>query len=431
MIAASNGKLRVLLIAELCTPLCPSIPLEGYNYSCALLENPDLDVTVVTHVRNRDALQPYPITQKTSIAYIDTEVISRPLNRLSHSLRMANTGHTLHTALMYPSYLAFEWALVRRFRDQFRRGEFDLIHRVTPMSPTTPSPFVSRAKVPMIAGPLNGGLSWPREYPDLISQEKEFLARVRHLYRYMPGIRSTYRNLAGVIAGSESTAREVAPLYRGRVYRLAENGVDPKVFPFAEAWPEPVEGFRFVTAGRLVPYKGMDLILEALHGSSALASARLTIIGDGPFRPHLSDLTNRLGLSDRVEFTGQLTQDRMVEVMSRSQCFVSPSLREFGGAVVLEAMARGLPPIVVDYGGPGEHVTPECGIALPMVPRAPMIAALRSAMESLAGDPDRCRRLSEAARRRIREEYTWEVKAARLVEIYRDVLEHQRLKEAR
>jgi glycosyltransferase involved in cell wall biosynthesis len=427
MIPASDGKLRVLLIAELCSPLCPSIPLEGYNYACALLENPELDVTLVTHVRNQEALEAYPISKKTSIVFIDTESISRPLNRLSCALRMANTGHTLHTALMYPGYLAFEWAILRRYRDRFRRGEFDLIHRVTPMSPTTPSPLAWRARIPMIAGPLNGGLSWPREYPNLISQEKELLARVRHFYRYMPGIRATYRNLTGVIAGSESTAREIRPLCRGRVYRLAENGVDPKVFPFADAWPEPVDGFRFLTAGRLVPYKGMDLILEALHGSSALASARLTIVGDGPFHPHLADLTNRLGLSDRVEFTGHLTQERMVEVMNRSQCFVLPSLREFGGAVVLEAMTRGLPPIVVDYGGPGEHVTPECGIALPMVPRVPMIAALRAAMESLASDPDRCRRLSEAARRRTRAEYTWEIKAARLVAIYRDVLEHRRL----
>jgi glycosyltransferase involved in cell wall biosynthesis len=425
MKAASNGKLRVLLIADLCSSKCPSIPLEGYKYACALLDHPELDVTLVTNVRNRDVLESDPISEKTSIVYIDTEMIARPLNRLSGMLRIANTGHTLHTALMYPGYFALEWIVLRRYRDRFRRGEFDLIHRVTPMSPTTASPLASRAGIPMIAGPINGGLAWPREYPNLISQEKEFLARVRHLYRYMPPIRATYRNLSGVIAGSNYTAGEIGPLCRGRFYRLAENAVDPNIFPFADAWPEPVGGFRFLTAGRLVPYKGMDLILEALHGSSALASSRLTVVGDGPFGPHLAALAHRLGLSDRVEFTGHLTQDQMAEVMDRSQCFVFPSLREFGGAVVLEAMAKGLPPIVVDYGGPGEYVTPECGISLPMAPREPLIATLRAAMEALAGDPDRCRRLSEAARSRVREEYTWEIKAERIVEIYRDVLEHQ------
>ena len=107
--------------------------------------------------------------------------------------------------------------------------------------------------------------------------------------------------------------------------------------------------------------------------------------------------------------------------MARSQAFVFPSLREFGGGVVLEALASGLPSIVVEYGGPGELVTPECGVLLPLVPRQQLVTQVQRAMEELAGDAAKCRRLGAAACRRVRDEFVWSRKAARLVEMYRQI----------
>jgi glycosyltransferase involved in cell wall biosynthesis len=128
------------------------------------------------------------------------------------------------------------------------------------------------------------------------------------------------------------------------------------------------------------------------------------------------------GLEGNVQFLGNVPQTRVREEFGRSQAFVFPSLREFGGGVVLEALGSGLPAIVVDYGGPGELATPECGVLLPMRPRAELVPLLQAAMEELAGDAARCRRLSQEACRRIREEFTWSTKAGRLVEMYRQIL---------
>jgi len=77
---------------------------------------------------------------------------------------------------------------------------------------------------------------------------------------------------------------------------------------------------------------------------------------------------------------------------------------------------------VVDYGGPGELVTDECGIRLPMVPRVELIGRLSRAMEMMLEDPDMCRRMSEAGIDRVRREFTWSRKAAQIVAIYRDLL---------
>jgi glycosyltransferase involved in cell wall biosynthesis len=66
-----------------------------------------------------------------------------------------------------------------------------------------------------------------------------------------------------------------------------------------------------------------------------------------------------------------------------------------------------------------------------MQAREPLVEALRQAMEELAGDPARCRTMGLAASRRVREEFTWPRKAARLVDIYRQVLGGERRAEAR
>jgi glycosyltransferase involved in cell wall biosynthesis len=415
-------RLRVLLIAEACNPGWTSVPLVGYNFARALARRPDLDVTLVTQVRNRPALEADAIAADARLVFIDTEWLARPLYRLAALLRGGDKlSWTIDTAMAWPGYIHFEHQVFRRSSHALRSRDFDLIHRVTPLSPTVGSPLASLTRVPMLIGPLNGGLPWPKEFPDLRHQEREWLVPLRRLYRWLPYHRSTYRHLAGVIAGSRHTASEVPPDFAGRRFYMPENGIDPARFPLDGAWPEPCGRFRFITAGRLVPYKGIDLILEALRRTPALSDCELSVIGDGPERLILEEYARRHGLSERVRFLGWAAQSRLAEEFRRAQVFVFPSLREFGGGVVLEAMASGLPALVVDYGGPGELVASECGIALPMQPREPLIERLSEAMTSLAGDPERCRRLSQAARARVRAEFTWPAKAERLVGFYREL----------
>ena len=149
--------------------------------------------------------------------------------------------------------------------------------------------------------------------------------------------------------------------------------------------------------GRLVPYKGMAFILEAMRDSPTLRRCQLRIVGEGPEQTRLETLVREFDLSGNVRFLGWLGQRTLAGELGRCQAFVFPSLREFGGGVALEALAKGLPCIVADYGGPGELVTSECGIPLPMAPAAELVSSLRRAMEELAGNPALCRELGKNA----------------------------------
>jgi glycosyltransferase involved in cell wall biosynthesis len=419
-------KLRILIIAELCHPNWASVPLLTYSLVNELSQRDDLEITMVSQVRSRVALQADPIADRVNLQFIDTEFISRLFGRLSRVIRRGNQlSYTTGMAFSWPAYMSFEKQVHRRFGGDLRAHSFDLIHRISPLSPTLGSPLAKLSNVPMLLGPLNGGLPWPLDYPELRVQEREWLAPVRGMYRWLPYHRSTYRYARGVIAGSLHTATEIPAWFRGRRYYLPENGLDPERIALATEWvpPEPGKRFRFVTVGRLVPYKGMDLIIQAMAQSTALGrDAELHVIGDGPCRAALEAQARELGLASNVKFVGWVDHKKLQGHLQQAQAFAFPSLREFGGGVVVEAMASGLPPIVVNYGGPGELVTDKCGVRLPMAPREQLVSSLSEAMESLLHDPDRCRRMSLEGIDRVRSDLTWPQKAAQFVTIYRDLL---------
>lgn len=414
--------MKALLLAEACNPEWTSVPLVGFNMVQAMAGRDDLKVVLVTHVRNREALQRHSLSEQIEICYIDNEWIAKPLYNVGRLLRGGHSlGWTTNMAVNWPAYIAFEKQIARTLGPRLRAGEFDIIHRVTPVSPTLPSPLAAMTDVPMMVGPLNGGLPWPKDFPALHAKEREWLAPVRNIYKRLPWYRSSYRRLAAVISGSQYTATEIPDDFTGRKLYLPENGIDATRFQISNGWTKPNGPFRFITVGRLVPYKGFDMVLEAMAASPVLKCCQLTIVGEGPQKAELEALTATLGLSERVTFTGWLDQRVLSEQLRSSQAFVFPSLREFGGGVVLEAMASGLPSIIVNYGGPAELIDEANGIRLPLEPRPKLITNLISAMESLAIDETICQKMSTAAIDCVTERFTWERKAATVVQWYRDL----------
>jgi glycosyltransferase involved in cell wall biosynthesis len=102
--------------------------------------------------------------------------------------------------------------------------------------------------------------------------------------------------------------------------------------------------------------------------------------------------------------------------------FLFPSIREFGGATPLEAMAVGLPPLVVDYGGPGEIVTDAAGWKIPIGPRAQLVESVRSAVAAMVRDPSIIDARASAALATAWPRFDWDDKARRIAALYDEVV---------
>jgi glycosyltransferase involved in cell wall biosynthesis len=164
------------------------------------------------------------------------------------------------------------------------------------------------------------------------------------------------------------------------------------------------------------------MLIEAAAPLMKSGSMTLEIVGDGPQMPELRELVQKLGVAEQVTLTGWVDHRRVRESLARSDLFAFPSIREFGGAVVLEAMAAGVVPVVVDYGGPGELVTPNTGFLIPLGLRQEIIANLRRVLAEVSENPARIAEKSPAAIHRAREQFTWQNKAQQVMEIYQWVL---------
>ena len=181
-----------------------------------------------------------------------------------------------------------------------------------------------------------------------------------------------------------------------------------------------------MTVGRLAAGKAIDLTLRAMASSKILRGCKLTVVGDWQERANLEAIIREQGLEDVVELVGWLDQTSVSAQLRLSQAFVFPSLKEFGGGVVMESMSAGLPSIVCDYGGPGEIISPETGFRLPLVPPDELIPSIRAAMERLATDHSLCAAMGEAALKQVREEFLWSAKAEKFVDIYHAVTQSRR-----
>ena len=417
-LAAVLQRPRVLIIAEAANPEWVSVPLVGWSLARALTAV--ADVHLVTQVRNRDAILRAGLIEGQDFTAIDSEALARPLWALGSLLRGGEgkgfTTLQLINALSYPHFERLVW---RRFGDDIRAGRYDIVHRITPLSPTIASPLAARcaeAGVPFVLGPLNGGVPWPKAFDAARRAEREWLSYLRGAYKLLPGRDRTLRHAAAILAGSRHTASEVPPEHQDRVIWLPENAIDPQRF---SGQADPVPGpLRACFIGRLVPYKGPDMLLEAAAPLLREGRMVLDIIGDGPMLDALKAQAARDGVAGAVRFHGWLTQEALRDVALRSGVMAFPSVREFGGGAVLEAMALGLAPVVVDYAGPGELVTDGVGYKVPMGDRAAIVAEFRRLLAGLAADPDGVSATGGSARARVRTHFTWAAKARQVGYVY-------------
>ena len=417
---------RILLIAEAANPQWTSVPLVGWSHSQALREV--ADVHLVTHVRNREAILNHGLVEDRDFTAIDSEAVARPLHRLSSTLRGGSgKGWTTVTAFASLAYYYFEHLVWEKFGARLRAGEFDMVHRLTPLSPTTPSRIARRCRrigVPFVLGPLNGGVPWPREFDAARRKEKEWLSYLRAAHRLMPGYRATRRHADAILIGSQATWQQMPDYTRDRCVYIPENGIDPTRFQQQRAPRDSSEPLRAVFLGRLVPYKGPDMLLEAAAPLVREGRLRVDVIGDGPLRGELASIIQREQIDAGVTLHGWVEHAALQDHLTAYDVLAFPSIREFGGGVALEAMALGLVPIVVDYGGPAELVTDDTGYRIPLGDRARLIARFREALTRIERDPEDLERRSAAARRRVHALFTWRAKAAQVSRVYQWVLGH-------
>ena len=302
-------------------------------------------------------------------------------------------------------------------------GEFDVVLRIYPMNAVFPSPFaifLRKGPIPFVIGPLNGGLPYVHGFSQAGNQ-KQWISGLRNLYRFMPFARATYRNAAAIIAASSQTCAEFAA-YRDKLFFVPEPGIARSLCFGDTRTLDPGAKLELIFVGGLIPCKACDLALRAVAPLLRNDLARFTVLGDGPERGNLEQLTKSLGIEKAVSFAGWVSHDEVLKRLRSADVMVFPSVRDFGAGVVFEALATGAVPVVADFGGPGDIVHSQVGFKVPLTNESDFVAQLEKILTELAHDRGRIERLRQQGMAYARECLTWDAKAQTTTRVLRWVV---------
>lgn len=242
--------------------------------------------------------------------------------------------------------------------------------------------------------------------------------RWRYALFYEPFLSFTLERAARIIVSSPALAEHARALrpYRSKCV-VIPFGFDPGRFATGiQAPPNPHPTVLFV--GRMVEYKGIDILLRALAG---LEGVHAMMVGDGPRRLALQELAGDLGLAGRVSFEGEVSDERMAELYAACDLFVLPSVTraEAFGLVQLEAMAAGKAVVstAVPTGVPWVNQHERTGLIVPPGD----VPALRKAIERLLADADLRSRMGREGQARVARDFTPARMIQQMLAVYREV----------
>ena len=210
--------------------------------------------------------------------------------------------------------------------------------------------------------------------------------------------RLLYRRADVLTANTTGVMDSLVPLFQARQLALLPNPLPMPVVPAAAGTARDRQGF--VTVARLVPQKGIDVLIRAL--AQTVGEARdwtLTLVGDGPEREALERQVQQAGLQEQVQFLGFRSDPQTF--LLQAGVFVLPSRFEGMPNALLEAMAAGLAVVVTDA-SPGPLEVVVNGVSGLVVPSDDP-SALADALDRLAADPPLRERLGGAARDTLRQ----------------------------
>lgn len=410
---------RVLIVAEHASARFGGEAILPLHYF-RMLRARGVPVWLISHGRTQAELETLFPDHAGRLQFVRDTYAHRALwrfgSRLPHRVDLATSG--------YASHLLTQLLARRLARRLIAQHSIEVVHQPIPVSPKEPS-LLYGLGVPVVIGPMNGGMQYPDAFADHEGVATRALTGVaRHAagaaHRFLPG-----KLRAEVLLVANGRTRNALPRgTAGRVVELPENGVDLSLFRPRER-STTAGRIRLVFVGRLIRLKSVDVLLEAVARAALGFDVELEIIGDGPERPNLERLSRELGLGTRVAFSGWKPQSEAASRLAAADALCMPSVCDCGGAVVLEAMACARPVIATAWGGPLDYIDANTGILVRPTSREALVAGFQNAIETLAAAPALTASLGEAARRRAVQEFDWERKVDRMLGIYAEALERR------
>ncbi|MBF2015717.1 MAG: glycosyltransferase family 4 protein [Rivularia sp. T60_A2020_040] len=416
--------LRVILVAENVSRYMGGE--SGKNlYYFHLFQERGIDLQIVCHARVRDELRRefHHDQDFNRFHFIEDNWLQILLYRIAQFFHPRIRGLFFEQVVHWITQIRAR----KLVKELIKYQNTDIVFQPSPITPKGLN-FMYNLGVPVVLGPLTGGVDFPPAFRYLDSKfaiVSVTLGRLfsNILHRFVPG----KLKAETLIVANPLTQKSLPNGCKGKIYQVIECGVDLDIWqPREQPEINPEKPVRFVYLGRFVDWKGIKFLIDGFQQVAQETNAILELVGDGELRQDLEKQVAELGLENNVNFRGWMKREQASKLLCECDVFVMPSLREAGGNAVLEAMALGLPVIATKWAGPANTLHPDCGIWVEPTSIEAFVDGFAQAMIKLANSPQLRRQMGEAAPQRVRTNYfDWDSKVDRIIEIFYETLSRQ------
>lgn len=372
------------------------------------------ELWVLTNAEDRAsielALEQQPVPN-LNFHYVDLPHTLRPLLRIQG-------GHQLY-------YYLWQTKAYFAARKLHQALSFDLFHHITYANDWMASFIGAFLAIPYVRGPGGGAHRTPKGLEQEYSLGGRLWEKVRTVgqwfFRHDPIFIKGQSRARAILVCNREAMSGIPKRWAHKVQLFPVNGISSRDLVLTGGVPTSDGQFRVLSAGSLIRVKGFSLAIRAFKEFvDKYPCAEFSIIGSGPEESRLKAIVKRSQLGQKVQLIGEVPRDELLTKMASCDVFLFPSLRDGGGAVVIEAMSAGKPVVCLDSGGPGMHVTEECGIKIEPLSSEDATHQLAGALERLRQDETLRHSLGQGSRERAEQVYHWDRLGERLMEVYDD-----------
>ena len=325
-------------------------------------------------------------------------------------------------------FIMFTKNLLSSAQTWHSQENFDLTQHITYTTWRVASPLW-KLGIPFIWGPISGTEVFPKSCYSSLSLQALLFEVLRSTQTWFasrsPSIRRCVR-AASFIPVPHLQAHSFLSELRGTPQGvvLCHNWFFPDsriaALESKRLIKEPHRPLRAFAAGNLEGRKGVAIALQAIFlAKKAGVRVEYHVTSRGPELAHLHHLSKRLQLTDQVILGEQFDAADFAAALATFDIVLLPSLRDGAGLAIMEAMLAGCVPIVADWCGPAEFVTPECGYKVAVTNPTNMAIEIARILHELDKDRDLLKAKGKLAEDRIRSNYNEKQFLDFMTEIYK------------
>lgn len=403
------NKLNILIVCEHASNVYGGEAMLPLNYFRLLSKDQNNQVYLITHARVRTSIENLADIKQDHVFYMPDTKLHQILNKYSalfpDRISILTFGFLMHLLTQF-----YQWKLAREI---IKTKHIDILHEPAPVSAVLPSVMFGMG-VPVVIGPMNGGMTFPPAFKTMAGRLERVMYLLTRLLSSVFNLLIPGKFFADILLVANQRTKDALPkLKLGRVIEIVENGVFSVVDTPKKAQPKAITNVLYV--GRLIDLKVVDIAIDAINVCKS--NVKLTILGDGPLKNELMQYATKMA-PNKVVFAGMVPHEKTNQYYDEADIFILPSIRECGGAVVLEAMSRGLPAIATAWGGPADYITEETGFLIEPKSKAYMIEQFALTIDRLAQQPKLRYEIGQAAINRVKQCFMWDKKIQNMKQVY-------------